>query len=69
MATGVQLFTQLRSVYGSKKEISNTSTIHSIDILTGGGTGTHDIDVLIDEVTDIQAGSYVAMDMEYKVSI
>lgn len=34
-------------------------------IFTGTGTGTSGADVLIDEVTDIQVGSYCMMDSEY----
>ena len=34
-------------------------------ILTGGGTGTFDIDSDIAELTDLQAGSYCVMDSEY----
>ncbi|MBR1965637.1 MAG: alanine racemase [Lentisphaeria bacterium] len=34
-------------------------------IFTGTGTGTSAADVLIDEVTDIQVGSYCMMDAEY----
>jgi D-serine deaminase-like pyridoxal phosphate-dependent protein len=35
------------------------------DILTGGGTGTFDIDCQVPEVTDLQVGSYCVMDAEY----
>lgn len=42
-----------------KKEFS------TVKIYTGGGTGTSPADVLIDELTDIQAGSYCMMDSEY----
>ncbi len=38
---------------------------HPVDIFTGGGTGTFDIDSEVPEITDIQAGSYVFMDEEY----
>jgi 3-hydroxy-D-aspartate aldolase len=34
-------------------------------ILTGGSTGTWDIDTHLPEVTEIQAGSYVLMDLAY----
>ncbi len=37
----------------------------STEILTGGSTGTWDIDTLRPEVTEMQAGSYVLMDIEY----
>lgn len=36
-----------------------------VSIMTGTGTGTHDIDILIPEVTDLQVGSYTVMDTEY----
>jgi len=35
-------------------------------ILTGSGTGTFDIDIEASEVTEIQPGSYVVMDVEYQ---
>lgn len=36
------------------------------DIVTGGGTGTYDIDVGIEHLTDLQVGSYIFMDEEYR---
>ena len=36
------------------------------DIVTGGGTGTFDIDVTLEYLTDIQVGSYIFMDEEYR---
>ena len=38
---------------------------HELAIVTGGGTGTFDIDSEIDELTDLQVGSYIFMDQEY----
>lgn len=38
----------------------------STEILTGGSTGTWDIDTERPEVTELQAGSFVLMDMEYE---
>jgi len=35
------------------------------EILTGGSTGTWDIDTCIPHVTELQAGSYVLMDLAY----
>jgi len=35
------------------------------EILTGGSTGTWDIDTQLPEVTEVQAGSYVLMDLAY----
>lgn len=34
-------------------------------ILTGGSTGTWDVDTQLEEVTEMQAGSYVLMDLAY----
>jgi D-serine deaminase-like pyridoxal phosphate-dependent protein len=39
---------------------------HSCELLTGGSTGTWDIDVTIDGFTELQAGSYVFMDVAYR---
>ena len=36
-------------------------------VVTGGGTGTYDIDCDVDAVTDLQVGSYVFMDQEYRL--
>jgi 3-hydroxy-D-aspartate aldolase len=36
------------------------------DILSGGSTGTWDIDTAEPELTELQCGSYVAMDAEYR---
>ncbi|MEM7220501.1 MAG: DSD1 family PLP-dependent enzyme [Pseudomonadota bacterium] len=38
---------------------------HSLDIVTGAGTGTFDIDSELDALTDLQVGSYIFMDEEY----
>ena len=37
------------------------------EIVTGGGTGTHDIDRELGLLTEIQAGSYALMDVEYNL--
>lgn len=37
-----------------------------VGILSVGGTGTYDIDCDVDGVTDVQAGSYVFMDVMYR---
>jgi D-serine deaminase-like pyridoxal phosphate-dependent protein len=37
------------------------------EVVTGGGTGTYDIDTDIEAVTDVQVGSYVFMDHEYRI--
>lgn len=36
------------------------------NIVTGGGTGTYNIDVEVDATTDLQVGSYTLMDEEYR---
>ena len=38
----------------------------SCEIVTGGGTGSYDIDVLVERLTDLQVGSYIFMDEEYR---
>ena len=38
----------------------------STEILTGGSTGTWEIDTRVNELTELQAGSYVFMDMAYR---
>jgi 3-hydroxy-D-aspartate aldolase len=36
-------------------------------VVTGGGTGTYDIDCEVPVVTDLQVGSYIFMDHEYRL--
>tara|TARA_E500000178_G_C17026943_1_gene758506 strand:+ start:510 stop:1748 length:1239 start_codon:yes stop_codon:yes gene_type:complete len=38
----------------------------AVDVVTGGGTGTYDIDVSVAAITDLQVGSYIFMDAEYR---
>ena len=38
----------------------------SPEIFSGGSTGTWDIDLAIPDVTELQAGSYVLMDLAYR---
>jgi 3-hydroxy-D-aspartate aldolase len=38
----------------------------SVEILSGGSTGTWDIDTTLNEVTELQAGSYALMDLQYR---
>ena len=38
---------------------------HHLEIISGGGTGTYDIDCEVPEITDLQVGSYVFMDQQY----
>ncbi|MFW6092777.1 MAG: alanine racemase [Pseudomonadota bacterium] len=37
------------------------------EVVTGGGTGTYDIDCEVAEITDLQVGSYIFMDQEYRL--
>ncbi len=37
-----------------------------IALVTGGGTGTHEIDARIGVLTELQAGSYIFMDRQYR---
>ncbi len=39
---------------------------YAVEIFTGGGTGTYDIEPELGALTDIQAGSYAFMDVEYR---
>lgn len=39
----------------------------SPEIVTGAGTGTYNIDSSVPEVTDLQTGSYIFMDQEYRL--
>ncbi len=39
---------------------------HPVQILSGASTGTYNIDSEIDGVTELQSGSYVFMDVEYR---
>ena len=49
--------------------VRTVERLHAVDlaprIVSGGGTGTHDIDHELDILTEIQAGTYVFMDMNY----
>jgi D-serine deaminase-like pyridoxal phosphate-dependent protein len=38
----------------------------SLEILSGGSTGTWEIDLALAEVTELQAGSYLFMDLDYR---
>src|SRR5262249_41231437 len=39
---------------------------YAVDILSGASTGTYNIDSYIDGMTEMQSGSYVFMDVEYR---
>ena len=38
-----------------------------VEILTGASTGTYNIDPFLEEVTEMQVGSYVFMDVDYRI--
>lgn len=39
---------------------------YEVGVLSGGGTGTYDIDSEVDGMTDLQLGSYLFMDVQYR---
>ena len=39
---------------------------HDVPAVTGGGTGTYDIDAEVGGLTDVQVGSYLFMDTNYR---
>jgi 3-hydroxy-D-aspartate aldolase len=39
---------------------------HNVEVLSGASTGTYNIDSYIDGMTEMQSGSYVFMDVEYR---
>ena len=39
---------------------------HNVEILSGASTGTYNIDSFIEGMTEMQSGSYVFMDVEYR---
>src|SRR5207244_13169443 len=39
---------------------------HAVPILSGASTGTYNIDSDIQDLTELQSGSYVFMDVEYR---
>src|SRR5438552_3430573 len=39
---------------------------HNVEIISGASTGTYNIDSQIEGVTELQSGSYVFMDVEYR---
>lgn len=40
---------------------------HQVEALSVGGTGTYSVDANLDGITDIQAGSYLFMDVDYLI--
>ena len=52
---------------GRAAEVFRSFQDHGLpgEIFTGSGTGTHEIDCQVKELTDLQAGSYTLMDAEY----
>lgn len=38
-----------------------------VEILTGASTGTYNIDPFLEEITELQVGSYVFMDVDYQI--
>ena len=65
--------------FDERKRVSQTAMDKAVDtrrllekagvgaaILSGGSTGTYNIDSAIDGVTELQVGSYIFMDMDYR---
>ena len=55
MAMAAELFTRMRAAG------------MPVEILSGGSTGTYNIDTEIPEMTELQAGSYIFMDVDYSI--
>jgi D-serine deaminase-like pyridoxal phosphate-dependent protein len=57
-----------RIAMGKAVETRQLLKLHGFDakILSGGSTGTYNIDSAIDGVTELQVGSYVFMDVDYR---
>jgi D-serine deaminase-like pyridoxal phosphate-dependent protein len=57
-----------RQALGRAVETRRLLAEHGIltEVLTGAGTGTFDIDCDLEEMTDLQVGSYLFMDAEYR---
>ena len=53
----------MESLVGAARQLRKAGL--PCDIVSGGGTGTYDISGRVPGVTEIQAGSYVAMDTDY----
>ena len=51
---------KVQEAFRSLKKIGFKGTV-----FTGAGTGTYDIDTEVEDLTDLQVGSYVLMDAEY----
>jgi D-serine deaminase-like pyridoxal phosphate-dependent protein len=66
--TGIEARRQV-STAAFKSAIATRDALASLgfvtEILTGGSTGTWDIDTHLPEVTELQAGSFVLMDLAY----
>ncbi|MEO8097534.1 MAG: DSD1 family PLP-dependent enzyme [Acidobacteriota bacterium] len=57
-----------RHVFRSVSDLMGTMLRRGLccDIVTGGSTGTWDIDTQVADLTELQAGSYALMDMAYQ---
>ena len=54
----------LRSLVGTKELIEAAGL--EVPVVSGGGTGTYDIAGAYPGVTEVQAGSYITMDVQYR---
>jgi 3-hydroxy-D-aspartate aldolase len=57
-----------KDVFGQVYQLLGTMLRRGLccDIVTGGSTGTWEIDTQVADLTELQAGSYVVMDMAYR---
>ncbi len=58
------------SLWGKlRDDVLSALAARSLDcqVVTGAGTGTYNIDVEVPELTDLQVGSYIFMDEEYRL--
>jgi D-serine deaminase-like pyridoxal phosphate-dependent protein len=57
-----------KDVFGQVYQLLGTMLRRGLccDIVTGGSTGTWEIDTQVADLTELQAGSYVLMDMAYR---
>jgi D-serine deaminase-like pyridoxal phosphate-dependent protein len=58
--------TAMARLIGTKEQIEAAGV--EVKIVSGGGTGTHDISGVYPGVTEIEAGSYATMDVRYRDS-
>jgi len=61
---GVRSRQAMAQAVATREQLSRSG--HNMEILSGASTGTYNIDAEIKGVTELQAGSYVFMDVDYR---